>query len=210
MRVVVVNSGVGNVRAIPNMLKRLGATAEISGDPETVAAAECLILPGVGSFDAALRRFRAAGLAEALNQKVTVERTPLLGICVGMQLMAESSEEGDEAGFGWIQGRFLRLRPNDGGAKPIRVPHMGWNLVHNTRHEPLYAGMEDEARFYFNHSYYLIPENEAELCGVTQHGVVFAAGVRRDNLYGVQFHPEKSHRFGLKLLENFLEIASRQ
>lgn len=209
MRIVVVNTGVGNVRAIPNMLKRLQASVEISADPEAVHAAECLILPGVGSFDAAVRRLRESGLIAALTHKAMTERTPMLGICLGMQLMADSSEEGTEPGLGWIPGRLKRFRPEDGGAEPIRVPHMGWNLIHRIADEPLYAGMEKEARFYFDHSYYLKPEDDAYLCGSAEYGVTFAAGIKRDNLFGVQFHPEKSHRFGLRLLENFLGLAAR-
>lgn len=208
VKIVVVNTGVGNIRAIPNMLKRSGASAEISADPDVVRTAECLIFPGVGSFDAGIRRLREAELTEVLTHKALVDHTPILGICLGMQIMASSSEEGKEPGFGWVPGHFKRFCPEDGGAKPIRVPHMGWNLVHQIAAEPLYKGMEKEARFYFNHSYYFIPKDETFSCGIAEHGILFAAGLKRENIFGVQFHAEKSHRFGMKLLENFLTLAS--
>jgi glutamine amidotransferase len=125
-----------------------------------------------------------------------------------MQLMAESSEEGSEAGFGWVPGRLKRFQPDNGGRQSIRVPHMGWNIIEKIAGHGLYDGMQDEARFYFDHSYYLAPENDSLYCGEAHHGVRFAAGLQRGKLFGVQFHPEKSHRFGLKLLENFLKLAS--
>lgn len=208
MNIVVVNTGVGNVGAIPNMLKRLGAKAQITSKADEVASAECLIVPGVGSFDAGVSKLRETGLWQALDGKAREDRTPILGICLGMQLMAESSEEGREPGFGWVPGRLRRFRPEDGGGQPIRVPHMGWNVIEKIGEHELYRGMQDEARFYFDHSFYLALENDALYCGEAQHGVRFAAGLQRGKLIGVQFHPEKSHRFGLKLLENFLKLAS--
>jgi imidazole glycerol-phosphate synthase subunit HisH len=209
MNIVVVNTGVGNVRAIPNMLRRLGASAEISDEARVVDKADCIILPGVGSYDSAVRYFEQTGLKDILNQKAGRDNVPTLGICLGMQLMAEGSEEGREPGFGWIPGRLKRFQPQDGKDKPIRVPHMGWNIVEDIEGEPLYAGMRDEARFYFDHSYYWQPENQDSYCGVAEYGIRFAAGVKRGNLYGVQFHPEKSHRFGLQMFSNFLTIAEK-
>jgi len=190
------------------MLRRLGASAEISSESQVVDKADCIILPGVGSYDSALRHFEQTRLKDVLDRKVGREDVPTLGICLGMQLMAEGSEEGKEPGFGWIPGRLKRFRPEDGRDKPIRVPHMGWNIVEDIQGEPLYAGME-EARFYFDHSYYWQPENEENYCGVVEYGVRFAAGAKRGNLYGVQFHPEKSHRFGLQMFRNFLAIAEQ-
>lgn len=205
---MIINTGVGNVGAVRNMLKRLGAMAEVVADPALVDAGECLVLPGVGSYDAAMGRLRETGMATVLDRKVRVDRTPILGICLGMQVMAEGSEEGCEDGFGWIAGRFLRFRPEDGQEKPIQVPHIGWNVVDDIASEPLYAGMEREARFYFDHSYYLAPGDRNVWCGTCLYGKHFAAGVKGDRIFGVQFHPEKSHRFGFQLLKNFLKIAA--
>jgi glutamine amidotransferase len=209
MNIAVVNTGVGNVRAIPNMLRRLGASVQISNEVRVVENGDCIMLPGVGSYDAAARRLSENGLKETLDRKALHQGVPILGICLGMQLMADGSEEGLELGFGWIPGRLKRFQPKDGREKPIRVPHMGWNVLEDIEDEPLYAGMESEARFYFDHSYYWQPENQYNYCGVVEYGVRFAAGVKSGNLYGVQFHPEKSHRFGLQMFRNFLSIAEQ-
>ncbi len=206
--VVVVNTGVANVRAITNMLRRLHAQAEISDQPERLRKADCLILPGVGSYDAAVKRIQERGLWEVLDDKVSAG-TPIMGICLGMQLMAEGSDEGERPGFGWFRGKFKRFRSDDGGETKLRVPHMGWNLIEDIGDRPLYADMDGEARFYFDHSYYFIPEKTEEWCGATRYGVRFASGIMRDNLYGLQFHPEKSHRFGLQLFKNFLQLVGK-
>ena len=207
MKVVIVNSGVANVRSVANMLRRLKTESEISDDPAVMAAADVLILPGVGAFDAAIRKFRERRLIEVLNDKVLAQATPVLGLCLGMQLMGDASEEGDEPGFGWIPGRLKRLSPQGKDGQRIRVPHMGWNLIGDHAGCVLYDGMGEEVRFYFDHSYYFIPEDPAHTCGTVDYGLRFAAGIRRDNIFGVQFHPEKSHRFGLALFENFIEFA---
>jgi glutamine amidotransferase len=204
---VIVNSGVGNVRSVANMLKRVGVEATISADPKTVLEAGAIILPGVGSFDAAIRRFRVSGVTDALNEAVARGRTPILGICLGMQLMGEQSEEGTERGFGWIGGDLKRFLPSDGGQQIIRVPHMGWNIVTAVGDNPLFQGFGESPRFYFDHSYYFDPRDPASSAAIARHGVEFAAGIRQGNLFGVQFHPEKSHRFGLQLLRNFVQFV---
>lgn len=208
MRIKVINTGVSNIRAIPNMLRRLNSDAEIATDPDAVRTADCIILPGVGSYDAAIRRLREQGIWDILNEKAA-EGTPFLGICLGMQLMAEGSEEGEKPGFGWFRGGLKRFRSDAIPDTMLRVPHMGWNLIREMRSHPLYAGMEQEARFYFDHSYYFVPGDSNEWCGATDYGVRFASGICRDNLYGVQFHPEKSHRFGLRLFQNFLSLVRK-
>lgn len=204
---VIVNSGVGNVRSVANMLKQIGVDSLISNQPAEVARAEAVILPGVGSYDAAVRRFRQTGIKEVLDAKVGEGMTPILGICMGMQLMGDYSEEGDEPGFGWIGGGLKRFDPLAGGATRLRVPHMGWNLVHPEPDVPLFAGLDQTPRYYFDHSYYFVPTNSADYGARAIYGVEFAACVRKGPLFGVQFHPEKSHRFGLKLLFNFIEFA---
>jgi glutamine amidotransferase len=207
MKLVIVNTGVGNVRSVANMLARLGTAAEISDDAGTVERAEAVILPGVGSYDAAARRFRETGIKRVLDGKVAAGRTPILGICLGMQLMGDRSEEGSEPGFGWIAGELKRFQPGDGGATPLKVPHMGWNLVRKQAGDVLYDSLDGEPRFYFDHSYYFVPRDPAHYCGRATYGVDFAAGIRKELLFGVQFHPEKSHRFGLALLRNFVAFA---
>ncbi len=207
MRVVIVNSGVANVRSVANMLRRLKTESEISDDPSVVATADVLILPGVGSFDAAVRKFRERRLIDPLNEKVLGQGTPVLGLCLGMQLMGCSSEEGKEPGLGWIPGHLKKLSPESEDGTRIRVPHMGWNIIGDREGCLLYDGMGDEVRFYFDHSYYFIPDAPENYCGTVEHGRRFAAGIRSGNIFGVQFHPEKSHRFGLALFENFIAHA---
>ena len=202
------NSGVGNVRSVANMLRRLRVEAEISDRVEVLEAADAIILPGVGSYDAAMRRLRDSGLKPVLDARAAGGRTPILGICLGMQLMGERSEEGAEPGFGWIPGELRRLRPEDGGTARLRVPHMGWNTVDRGADDVLYRGIEGAPRFYFDHSYHFVPSDPSILCGTVRYGIELAAGIRKGALFGVQFHPEKSHRFGLKLLENFVAFAS--
>ena len=209
MKLVIVNSGVGNIRSVSNMLRRVGVEAVISDKSEEIKSADAIVLPGVGSFDVAMRRLRAGELASALDAKAREGRTPMLGICLGMQLMGERSEEGGEPGFGWIEGESKRFLPSDGGAESIRVPHMGWNLISEHHDDPLYAGFDRDPRFYFDHSYYFVRRSLSVNAVMARHGVEFAAGVRKGLLFGVQFHPEKSHRFGFKLLSNFATFAAQ-
>lgn len=207
MKLMIVNSGVGNVRSVANMLKRLRVEATISDDPTALAGADAVILPGVGSYDAAMRRMHESGLKSVLDGLAADGRTPILGICLGMQLLADGSEEGDEPGFGWLPGRFQRLRPEDGGEQRLRVPHMGWNLIKPVGDHLLYDGIEGTPRFYFDHSYHFVPQEPADICGVARYGLDLVASVRRGPIFGVQFHPEKSHRFGLAMFQNFVSFA---
>jgi imidazole glycerol-phosphate synthase subunit HisH len=203
VRVVVINSRVGNLGAIPNMLARLGASALVTDDPHDVEHADRIILPGVGSFDAALRNLTVAGLLEAMAEPVLVRQVPFLGVCLGMELLADHSEEGKMPGLGWIRGEVARFRFDDLADHP-RVPHMGWNTVRATRDTPLLRDLGDRSRFYFAHSYYFRPKDPGDVIGLTDYGFPFASAVQRGNIAGVQFHPEKSHRHGLRLFENFL------
>ena len=187
----------GNLASISNMLNRLGIPSRLASRPEEVASAEALILPGVGAFDTGMRRLKESGLAEALDQKVRTCRAPLLGICLGMQLFARGSEEGSEVGFAWIDASCIRLR---GG--PLKVPHMGWNTVEVVKRTPLLEGLE-VSKFYFVHSFYLSLGNADHLVAETRHGSAFPSVVEAGNLIGVQFHPEKSHKYGMRLLKNF-------
>ena len=213
MKVTIVNTGVGNVKSVANMLRRVKSAdaldISISDDPDQILAADTLILPGVGSFDAAMVRLTERGLIEPLNIAVQERSAAVLGLCLGMQLMTDGSDEGNQKGLGWIPGRFKRLKASTQGHTPIRVPHMGWNILSETKNCVLYENMGDEIRFYFDHAYALQPEEPGYYCGTASHGITFAAGIRSGNIFGVQFHPEKSHRFGLALFENFLKFAAQ-
>lgn len=203
MSVVVINAGIGNLGAIPNMLKRLGTTARITADPKEIAAASRIILPGVGAFDAAMQSLTNLGLVEVLDQKALEERVPILGVCLGMELLGAGSEEGRLPGLGWIKGRAIRFRPDHGGPL-LRIPHMGWNYVRPTANGALFTDLGPSPRFYFAHSFHLVCDDEADVAGMTRHGYPFVSAVHRGNISGIQFHPEKSHRFGLQVFRNFL------
>jgi imidazole glycerol-phosphate synthase subunit HisH len=205
MEVTVVNLGVGNLGAIPNMLKRLGTTANITDDVDEIGRATKLVLPGVGAFDAAMSNLRRLGLVEVLNRQVLERGTPVLGLCLGMQLLAESSEEGSDPGLGWIRGKVVRFQL-DGSDTSLRIPQMGWNTVQVNRQVPLVADLGENPRFYFAHSFHMVCSDAADIVGVTTYGHEFTSVVQRENVMGAQFHPEKSHRFGMKLFENFVAL----
>lgn len=200
--VVVVNYGVGNLGSILNMLKKAGVSAKVSSQPEDIAAAERIILPGVGAFDRAMERLTASGLIPHLEKRAFTDKIPFLGICVGMQLLHRRSEEGVLPGLGWLDADVVRFHFSD---PTLRIPHMGWNAV-ESKDCPLLKGMEQEARFYFAHSFHTPLANEPKAVGQTKYGYPFASIVNRDNIWGAQFHPEKSHRYGLQFFRNFMEI----
>jgi glutamine amidotransferase len=204
-RVTIVDYGIGNLGSVLNMLKHVGVPAAISADPTVLSAAEKLILPGVGAFDTAARRLRESGLLDILHQKVIEQRTPTLGLCLGMQLLTRGSEEGEEIGLGWIAGETRRFRFPDGAA-PLRIPHMGWNTVTPRPGAALFAGLQQEARFYFVHGYHVMLDEPDDVAGVTRYGYEFVSAVQRGTVFGTQFHPEKSHRFGMRLLKTFADL----
>lgn len=198
--ITIVNYGMGNLGSLLNMLRRIGAPARIEADPEAIRGAEKVLLPGVGAFDAAMRRINELpGLREVLDHKALVERVPVLGVCLGMQLLTRSSEEGELPGLGWIPGATQRF-PRQAG---LKVPHMGWNTALPTADDPLTADAGEEPRFYFVHSYYVRPDDPRHTLLCTHYGLDFASGIGSGNIWGVQFHPEKSHRFGMQILKNF-------
>lgn len=202
--IAIVDYEIGNLAAIANMFNRLGAPCEITSDPEKIESASQIVLPGNGAFDACMQSLRATGLIPLLNEKVLKRKIPLLGICVGAQMLGHGSEEGSEAGLGWMDLRVKRFPP----IPEFRVPHMGWCHVKNASlGHPLFETPSEDARFYFVHSYYLAPANATDVLLTASYGVEFAAAVGRDNIIGVQFHPEKSHRFGKQLLGHFAGSA---
>ena len=200
----IVDYGIGNVGSIRNMLKKIGTPAEVAVSPDAVFRADKLILPGVGAFDAGMRRLRESGLLPALQHQATAEKVPVLGICLGMQLMTRDSEEGNSAGLGWIDATTVRFHAHV--LARLRVPHMGWNRVTVAREHPLTAGIDADTAFYFVHSYHVVCANPDDALLASNYGCDFVAAFAHNNLYGVQFHPEKSHKHGIQVFKNFAEL----
>lgn len=199
--IVVVDYGVGNLSSVRNMLARAGAEVKISKSPDDVLAAEKLLLPGVGHFDHGMNMLNASGLRGVIERCVLELARPVLGICLGAQMLGKGSEEGDCPGLGWIDMECRRLQPMQG----LRVPHMGWGEVKLKKLSPLLAGMDPHARFYFVHSYFMQCVNEADVVATAIHGIEFACAVQCRNIFGTQFHPEKSLKHGLALMRAFAE-----
>jgi imidazole glycerol-phosphate synthase subunit HisH len=199
--IVIVDYGVGNVGSIANMLKKVGAPVQIGRTGEELSQARKLILPGVGAFDNGMSNLRARGLVPILNELVLQRKVPILGICLGMHLFANRSEEGQEQGLGWIDAEVVRFNFGAGGER-LKVPHMGWNSV-TLKGEVEESIVPQPSRFYFVHAYHLACKNDEDVAGRTLYGYQFDSVVRRNNIHGVQFHPEKSLRFGMELLGRF-------
>lgn len=202
--VTVIDYGAGNIGSVLNMIKHVGGTAEVVSNAAGVLEAKKILLPGVGSFDNAVTRLTNLGLIEPLKARAA-EGMPLLGICLGMQLLANRSEEGTLEGLGLIPGQVRRFR-FEGEATSLKIPHMGWNRVTPMVDHPLSAGLGADARFYFVHSYYFDCESPDNTMLQSFYGVPFTSGIQRGNVMGVQFHPEKSHRYGMQLIKNFVGI----
>jgi glutamine amidotransferase len=200
--ITIVDYGMGNLGSIRNMLRRVGAASTISGDPDVVAAATKVLLPGVGSFDAAMRQIDERGLRAVLDRKALVDRVPTLGICLGMQLITRGSEEGRLPGLGWVDADVRRFPAESG----LKIPHMGWNVVTPTRPSRLTHGLPAESRFYFVHSYYVTADRAEDAVLTADYGITFDAALEVGNILAAQFHPEKSHRFGMQILANFAGI----
>ena len=202
--IVVVDYGLGNLGSIANMLKKIGAHAVVSSDPAVVEKADKLILPGVGAFDAGMKNLETRGLIPLLNYRVLEQKTPILGVCLGMQLLCKRSEEGQLPGLGWLDAEVIRFK-FDGNIANLKIPHMGWNTLAVRQPHPLFADLEAENRFYFVHSYHVVCADMGNVLTQTNYGFDFASAVVKDNIMGVQFHPEKSHKFGMRLYKNFAE-----
>lgn len=202
--ITLIDYGIGNLGSIQNMLKKLGAESTIASDVATIERATKLIIPGVGAFDAGMAQLNASGLRPALDAAVFDRKLPVAGICLGMQLMTGGSEEGQLTGLGWVPARTVRFKPAIG--ETMKIPHMGWSNVTKTKQSPALDLLDDESRFYFVHSYHVECSNRDDVLLTAQYGSIrFDAAFERDNILGFQFHPEKSHRFGLTLLEAFVE-----
>ena len=206
--VVIVDYGMGNVGSIKNMLLKIGHEGRLSSDPDIVHQANKLILPGVGSFDRGMEQLKNGDLRNALDEAILNRKTPVLGICLGMQLMTRNSEEGIQKGLGWIDAHVKKFSfpPSPAGQKTIRIPHMGWNSVQSRGNSRLFEGWDGPARFYFVHSYYVVCDESETTSLTAHHGIEFTAGFEKGHIFGVQFHPEKSHKFGMRLLKRFMEL----
>ena len=202
----IINYGLGNLGSILNMFKKLGIDAQLVDNPEQIHNSTKLLLPGVGSFDAGMQNLNNSGMVDALNEKVLKQKTPILGICLGMQLLTKGSEEGKLPGLGWIDAYTCKF---DFGTNPenLKVPHMGWNFIKPVKEHTLVKDLPENPRYYFVHSYYVkcnIPGDELISC---HYGIDYTCGVQYGNIIGVQFHPEKSHKYGFQLLKNFSELS---
>ena len=203
--ILIIDYGIGNPGSIRNMLKKIGVEAVISSNIPDIEKADKLILPGVGAFDNGMKNLRERGLIPALNDKVINQKIPILGICLGMQLLTNKSEEGKLEGLGLIDAETVKFRFNAANDN-LRIPHMGWNQIKSIKKSPLVNGVEENSRFYFVHSYHVVCRNNEDILAIANYGYDFVAAVNRDNIFGVQFHPEKSHKFGMQILKNFAEL----
>lgn len=202
--ITLVDYGLGNIRAFENIYRRLGIPCTIASDPKALTLSDRIILPGVGSFDWAMQRLGAAGFHPVLDDLARNRNCAILGVCVGMQIMARRSEEGVLPGFGWFDADVVRFRPTIGGEK-VYLPHMGWNDVKPRSSGGLFKGLH-APRYYFLHSYYFRCDSTADTEGTTEYHEVFTSAAHKGRLFGVQFHPEKSHDWGVELLRNFAQL----
>ena len=201
---VIINYGLGNLASVLNMIHKIGGNAKISRDPNEMLDASKLILPGVGSFDYGITQLHSYGFS-AIIQKMTSKGIPILGICLGMQLLGNRSEEGQLEGLRLMDAEFKRFSFKDNSAK-LHIPHVGWNYVSVVKENPLLPNYGSEQRFYFTHSYHAVCAKETDVLATTTYGYPFTCAYCRDNIFGVQFHPEKSHRFGMAMMKRFMEL----
>lgn len=207
--IAIVDYGMGNLKAFANIYRRLRVDHTVVSSPDELRRADGIILPGVGAFDHAMSRLNNSGLREALDECVFVNKTPVIGICVGMQMMAKSSDEGVLPGLGWVDGVVRKMILPD-RQKMLPLPHMGWNEVNQGISHPLFDGIQQDGTFYFLHSYYLECEKPENILASARYGEDFACIVHSENVYGIQCHPEKSHQNGVRLLENFAHLCHAQ
>jgi len=200
-----IDYGSGNINAIANIYQRLNINFVQSRDIDVLSKADKLVLPGVGAFDETMRLMSSLGLVDPLNDLVLNRKVPILGVCVGMQILGESSDEGDLPGFGWIKGKVKKLEEAPIQHKP-RLPHMGWNTIEIKKQTGLLEGIEHDLGFYFLHNYYFECESVDDIVATTEYGLVIHSAVNSGNVYGVQFHPEKSHSNGIKVFTNFANL----
>ena len=209
MTVTVIDYGMGNLRSVFNKLNAMVTGARLSSTPADILAADALILPGVGHFKKGMMNLKEMGLIDPLEHKVLNEGTPILGICLGMQLFSSFSEEGNVQGLGWIDARTVRFDPERVNNPHFKTPHMGWNTLNISRNNKLLNEVDEGQEFYFCHSYHVECEDEQDIVTRCKYGYEFTSSVQKGNVHGVQFHPEKSHEIGFKMIQNFLSISER-
>lgn len=198
----IIDVGIGNISSVYNMLNRIGAKATMVSSPENISPTSKLILPGVGSFDAGISALRSHDMDNAIIE-AACRGSFILGICLGMQLLFKNSEEGILPGLGMIDGHVERMKIKDSS---IKIPHMGWNIIRPVQNSSLFSEKDDNQRFYFVHSYHVVCDNKSDVTAVVTHGYDFTCSIQHDNILGVQFHPEKSHRYGMELMKKFVEL----
>jgi imidazole glycerol-phosphate synthase subunit HisH len=204
-KIVVLDYHTGNLNSVRRVFERLGVDVVISSSPSDVESADKIVMPGVGHFDTAMKSLEELDLIDALNHAVLVRRRPILGICLGMEVMARRSEEGMKDGLGWIEGRMIRFQILD--QSHFKVPHMGWNTLSKRCASQLLDGVDSDAEFYFAHGYHLALEDPSDMRAETEYESAFTSAIERGNIFGVQFHPEKSHDAGMRILRNFVDLS---
>jgi glutamine amidotransferase len=205
--IAIIDTRTGNVGSIANMLKKIGVEAAVTREPDAIARADKLVLPGVGAFDAGMESLEASGLRPLLERRVLEEKVPILGLCLGLQLFTRRSAEGNRPGLGWIEGETVRFQI--AADRGLKIPHMGWNTIETPAAHALWEGMPPSPKFYFVHSYHVVCADAAATIATTEHGYRFTCAAARGNIMGVQFHPEKSHKYGMQLFRNFARLPAR-
>jgi imidazole glycerol-phosphate synthase subunit HisH len=204
IKIAIIDTGTGNLRSVYNALYKLNTNPVIANAPKQVLEAEKLILPGVGHFEKAMNNLKSMDLYDTLNEAVLVKKMPILGICLGMQLMARSSEEGKTAGFGWVDNTVIKFKIQN--RLKYKVPQAGWNTVTINNSDSLFKKINNRSEFYFLHSYHYETEDATHLLGTTEYEYSFVSAIEMENIFGTQFHPEKSHDAGMQLLHNFISL----
>jgi imidazole glycerol-phosphate synthase subunit HisH len=202
--IVIVDYKMGNLGSISNKIKKLGHSSVISSDINVIKKARKIILPGIGSFEKAMKNMQELNLIDILNEKALVEQVPLLGICLGMQLVTQKSEEGNSKGLGWVDGEVVKFKVKD--SLKHKIPHIGWNQISIAKESLLMKDIPDLSEFYFVHSYYVNPANQDDTLNETEFECKFTSAIQKENIFGVQYHPEKSHDVGALLLKNFINL----
>jgi len=203
--ITIVDYGLGNIRAFVNVFERLNIKTRVAHCADDLRDVSKIILPGVGAFDHAMTQLNKSGMREELEKQVLINKVPVVGICVGMQMLAKSSDEGILPGLGWIDGSVKIFDASKINYK-TQLPHMGWNTINPVNGHPLLSGFNSESRFYFLHSYYFVCNDPKDVLATTEYGIRYASAVNKDNIFGIQFHPEKSHANGIQLLHNFAKL----